>query len=284
MKSPDNDKWLDDALSDAIGSKRAQADFEQWKQAHPQAVEMLTSRAESRTSATGDPHTIRIKIMKSPITRIAAAAAIIVGLSVGMSQFDFDGSVAWADVARKIENCRGWTCRVVEKRTMRVRDRDVEIKTRALMQVSPEHGMRQQRYQNEQLVVTVYLNLQDNQMVSLLHPMKKYGREPLEKDIAGEFAQMSADNLVRALLSKEHTELGRRTINGVEVQGIEMDYGTTAARLWVSVETQWPILYEIRNAKNAEPHLVMDNYEWDVELETSIFEPNIPSDYTLLEK
>ena len=85
-------------------------------------------------------------------------------------------------------------------------------------------------------------------------------------------------------LSKKHTELGRKTIDGVEAQGIEMDYGTTTARLWVSMETQWPILYEIRNAGDPEPHLVMDSYEWDVELETSIFEPNIPSDYTLLEK
>lgn len=45
MNHPENDKWLDDALSEAIGSDKARTDFEAWKQKHPEAVEMLTSRA-----------------------------------------------------------------------------------------------------------------------------------------------------------------------------------------------------------------------------------------------
>ena len=50
MSSPENDKWLDDALSDAVGSKEKRKDFEQWKLQHPEAVEMLTSRVESSTT------------------------------------------------------------------------------------------------------------------------------------------------------------------------------------------------------------------------------------------
>jgi len=49
MKRPENDKWLDEALSEVIGSKKSRTDFEQWKQKHPEAVEMLTSRT-SRAS------------------------------------------------------------------------------------------------------------------------------------------------------------------------------------------------------------------------------------------
>ena len=45
MKRPENDKWLDDALAETIGSKKTEPNFEKWKQGHPQAVEMLTSRA-----------------------------------------------------------------------------------------------------------------------------------------------------------------------------------------------------------------------------------------------
>lgn len=77
MKPHENDKWLDDALSETIGSKKPRTDFEQWKQKHPQAVEMLTSRAKLKTSTIKSPHTIRIKIMKSPITKLAAAIALI---------------------------------------------------------------------------------------------------------------------------------------------------------------------------------------------------------------
>ena len=49
MKRPEKDKWLDDALAETIGSEKAGTDFEEWKQNHPEAVEMLTSRT-SRAS------------------------------------------------------------------------------------------------------------------------------------------------------------------------------------------------------------------------------------------
>jgi len=49
MKRPENDKLLDEALSETIGSKKSRTNFEQWKQKYPEAVEMLTSRT-SRTS------------------------------------------------------------------------------------------------------------------------------------------------------------------------------------------------------------------------------------------
>jgi len=38
MKRPENDQWLDKALSETIGSTETRTDFEQWKQDHPQAV------------------------------------------------------------------------------------------------------------------------------------------------------------------------------------------------------------------------------------------------------
>jgi len=85
MKSPENDKWLDEALSDVIGSKETRTDFEQWKLQHPQAVEMLTSRAKTNTPIIKRPHTIRIKIMKSPVTKLAAAAVIVIAIALSMN-------------------------------------------------------------------------------------------------------------------------------------------------------------------------------------------------------
>ena len=105
MKSPENDKWLDDALSETIGSKKAGADFEQWKQQHPEAIEMLTSRVNRQTSASKHPLSIRNKIMKSPITKLAAAAVIVIAVLIGIEQFDTNSSsVVWADVAERFES------------------------------------------------------------------------------------------------------------------------------------------------------------------------------------
>jgi len=105
MKRPENNEWLDEALTDIINSEETRTDFEQWKKLHPQAVEMLTSRAGSGPSATAGQLSIRRVIMKSKITRIAAAAAIIIVGLVVISQF-LGGTVTFAQVIEPILNAR----------------------------------------------------------------------------------------------------------------------------------------------------------------------------------
>lgn len=89
MKRPENNKWLDDVLAKAIGSEeKSEPNFEKWKQGHPEAVEMLTSRAGRQTSATVRPLSIGRQIMKSPIIKLAAAAAIIIITALSIIYLD----------------------------------------------------------------------------------------------------------------------------------------------------------------------------------------------------
>lgn len=105
MERPENNKWLDEALTETIGSKKPRTNFEEWKQKHPQAVEMLTSRAVREAPASPGPPMIRRIIMKSPITKLAAAAVIVIAVFIGINQFNTNGSsVAWADVAERFES------------------------------------------------------------------------------------------------------------------------------------------------------------------------------------
>jgi len=85
MKRPENNKWLDDELTKAIGSEKSEPDFEKWQQSHPEAVETLTSRASRQFSAPKRPLDIRKTIMRSKITKLAAAAAIIVVAVVSLT-------------------------------------------------------------------------------------------------------------------------------------------------------------------------------------------------------
>ncbi len=105
MKHPENGKWLDEALSGTIGSEKPGTDFKEWKQNHPEAVEMLTSRADKQASASPGPLTIRRKIMKKPVTKLAAAAVIIIAVFIGIDQLGTNSSsVVWADVAERFES------------------------------------------------------------------------------------------------------------------------------------------------------------------------------------
>ena len=103
MERLEDKNRLDEALTEAIGSEEKKPDFEKWKQEHPEAVEMLTSRAEGRPSAPTRPLNIGRTIMKNSITKLAAAAVIIIAVLFGLK---FTGgpdvaNVAWGDVIRQ---------------------------------------------------------------------------------------------------------------------------------------------------------------------------------------
>jgi len=86
MERPENNKWLDEALTETIGSEKPRTDFEQWKQQHPDAVKMLTSRAGKEASVSPPRFKTRKIIMTSTITKLAAAAVIAIAAIAGIYQ------------------------------------------------------------------------------------------------------------------------------------------------------------------------------------------------------
>ncbi len=87
MERLEDKNWLDKALTEAIGSEEKKPNFEKWKQEHPEAVEMLTSPTGREKGSTSLLKIRRI-IMKSPITKLAAAAVIIVAVVLAITVWD----------------------------------------------------------------------------------------------------------------------------------------------------------------------------------------------------
>ena len=79
MKEQRNEKWLDELISRSINTEKPQFDVEKWKQKYPQEFQMLASRA--RQASPRQPNIWRT-ILKSPITKLAAAAVIIVAIGL----------------------------------------------------------------------------------------------------------------------------------------------------------------------------------------------------------
>ena len=86
MERPENNKWLDEALTETIGSEKPRTDFEQWKNQHPDAVNMLTSRAGKEATVSPAPQKKRRIIMTSTIAKLAAAAVIAIAAIAGIYQ------------------------------------------------------------------------------------------------------------------------------------------------------------------------------------------------------
>ena len=96
MKRPDNNKWLDGLLGEAIDSEKSEPNFDKWQKDHPEAVEMLTLRACRQPSVSKRPFNTRSIIMKSPITKLAVAAMIIIAVMVSITVLDKSVAPAYA--------------------------------------------------------------------------------------------------------------------------------------------------------------------------------------------
>jgi len=293
MKRPENNKWLDDALSKVIDTEKSEPNFEKWKQEHPQAVEMLTSRAARGPSASKSPHSIRIMIMKSPITKLAAAAVIIIGLLIGI--YLFGGpidvtSVAWAVVTEKVYQIQTFTFRTSQKGAGIVGVYETQVYN------SSRYGKKIDVYQNGRIVMHTYVLPAEKATIAIMPAGKKCQRTLLtEEELQRELQEGDPREVVRQFMSMKYEKLGRNKIDGVEVEGIKVEnpeivadmFENAIGRLWVDVETELPVRIEIDGVSNRElgqMHMVVDKFQWNVELDASKFEPNIPADYTLLEE
>ncbi|HUS73385.1 MAG TPA: hypothetical protein VMY06_09995 [Sedimentisphaerales bacterium] len=80
MSRKKDEKRLDEVISRTINSGRPEFDAEKWKQKYPQEFQMLRSMSK-QASHTGQPSIWRV-VSQSPVTKLAAAAVIIVGIGL----------------------------------------------------------------------------------------------------------------------------------------------------------------------------------------------------------
>ena len=250
-----------------------------------------------QTKLAGTQPDIRRIIMKSSITKVAIAGVIIIAVTLGLFEFIDNGSssgVVWAEVIEQVQANSGFTCRsnVILTNTASGNSNQMDMR----MYGSPKYGIRVDQYENGNIVISNYGNRADNTIVSITHPTKTYTREPLlEKDIAN-LEQMSPSKLVQQYLSTDYKELESEIIDGLEVEGIEVNdpsvvsatfpIDSIVARLWVSKETRFPVRMEAKitgNNGGLKMEAVMTELRWNVEFSASDFTPDIPSDYTLIE-
>jgi hypothetical protein len=131
--------------------------------------------------------------------------------------------------------------------------------------------------------------------IDVMPTEKQYRRKPLtdediEKRGGGDMRQT-----LKKCTAYKYKKLGRDTMDGKDVEGIEVydpnlctasfTVDSLVAQLWVDVETSLPVLLkaEIRGVKGEKAILKAEQFQWNVELDPSIFEPNIPDDFTALE-
>lgn len=227
--------------------------------------------------------------MKIKITKIAAVAGIIIAVMVGINylggSLDIAG-VAWGEVARKVEEIQMFSYRI----KLRISGTPKEkIELEIVMYNSLEHGMRGDSYVNGKIISTSYMPLTGNGIISVFPHEKEYMRTLWsEEQIKRYMESNNPRKVVKKFLEFKYKEIGRDQINGIDVEGIEVNdpkfepgvYESLVACLWVDVETRLPVRIKLDGVAAMQVQTVIDEFQWDIELDAHDFEPNIPRDYT----
>jgi hypothetical protein len=259
-----------------------------------EAIFEKIQRAQDQSKTTA-PASYRLNlrriIMKSPITKLAAAAVIIVAALLGVTHFgDSATSVVWAEVARKVQASRGVIFRSTEEIVPDTYGRGVDFS----MNYYSSTQSRIDGYKGGQILKTIYSDCNTKTVILVDHlpSHKSYVKMTLEEMMPDDFRIADPNRMVQGFLSHEYRELGPKTIDGMLCEGFETTdpdfYGDgklpepLMARVWISVETGYPVQFEGEYVGgNDQTHysFIRDQFQWDVELDEVIFEPNFPVDY-----
>jgi len=240
----------------------------------------------------------RMSITRKRIIKLAAVAVVIVAALVGVHWFSVvsnGAGVAWAEVVENVERVQTFIYRLRQSETVVGEEEIRELET--VVYTSSEHGIRMDNYRNEQVVYSTFTLPRLRLMVGIIHTKKMYTHQPLSEKGFRAMIQMEPKEVIKRYILADYEELGREIIDGVKVEAIEVTdpnvvYGTThpvesfVGRLWVDVETDFPVLLEreVVFKDGATQNVVIDEFEWDAELDAGDFEPDIPADYTLMKE
>jgi hypothetical protein len=195
--------------------------------------------------------------------------------------------IAWAQVIQRVVEAQDYICRL-ERRSNVSPDLDI------VQYCSSEHGVRQDMYRGNDLVAAVYVVPEEMELITLIHRDKKYTiMEMTEEQMDEALGGSSAQDFVERFRELEFEELGMREIDGITVSGIETEarvlwggvFDEGRARLWVDIETQWPVRFEYEGKADGGKvwaEHVMKDFRWNATLSARDFDFEIPDGYANL--
>lgn len=222
-------------------------------------------------------------------TRIGLAAVFFICLLLGIDILDREktGGLVWADVLAQIVEAEDFICRRIEKRTGEPERVIVEYR-------SAEYGLRQEIYHGRRLQATQFVIPAQKILYALVHRDRTFMKMHLtDEQVAENRRQSNAKEIVKSFRKNEFRNLGRKRIDGRMAEGIEISdprewseiFESGTWRLWVDIETQWPVLIELDgSAAGGSVHktYTLKDFQWNAEFSSRDFEVIIPPDYEII--
>ena len=241
-------------------------------------------------------------IMNKKMTKLAAAAMIVIGVFVGFELFQGTSSVSWAQVRQQVAAVKAVLYKAKVDATENGQPSQLQIEAT----LADEHGTRMDAYMGDQLLGTSFTLADTKTHIYIMPAQKKYIEVALTEEIRIENGDPKL--IVEAFLGGDYKKLGRREINGVTVEGVQSnDVSPTegvpggaglmegleglstkvTASLWVDVASGWPveITFDITDENGGEQMtIVVSDFQWDAQIDPTTFASVIPEGYELMYK
>jgi len=240
-------------------------------------------------------------IMKSRFTKLAAAAAvIIIVLFVGLP---FVGKkhhgVALADVLAKVEQAKAFMYKMhINMSGSMMTGKPGEItEMDYTITISKDYGWKWETDTNvpntgKTITQTMYILPGQKSMIMIMPEMKKYMQMEFDDEFIARTKKQNNDprEMIKQIMGSQYTELGRSVIDGKEVEGFHTTDPAMLGgagenikyTLWVDTKSWLPVRAEMdfKMGEQMEANGVIYDYQWDIPVTASDFEPVIPEDFT----
>ena len=268
------------------------------QQLHRQAGADLDERvhraidaAPAISETTTTPKTGR-RIMIAPFAKLAAAAVIVLAVLLGLNVIEtpHTGGVAWAQVPERVASADAF----IFSLTIRVGDGEAtttaeQTTAQWVFYLSEAYGFRMDIHADD-TVVSWYVGPEADKLITVIPAEKTWFESPLPDDQADAMPEEYKDptDYIRRFMERPYKELGPSTIDGIEVEGIEVADPPTdgesmenaVGRMWVDVTTELPVRIEIEGTAEGRPVQWLMDFQWSEAVAPALFEPNIPAEYT----
>jgi len=256
------------------------------------------------------------QIMKSRITKLAAAAVIIITCVIGLSLWRTTGSgIALADVLARVEQVKSFRCKVnVTVNNPIAPDKPYKLEVRSIFLLSREYGLKVKAETTDpnggwMPYAETYISDEKKTCVGIVHLEKKYVREEPDPEWF-ETPENQADDwsdpgsLLKAIMACKYENLGRSIVDGIEVEGFRTtdpnchspvsdsrwSNPQVDVKLWIDVKTQLPVRFEEFTSsvdQKGSTHSLRQvgyDFEWNVPVTAAEFYPPlVPDGYTVVE-
>lgn len=213
--------------------------------------------------------------MKSRISKLAAAAAIVIAVLLGLQFFGgpFGSSVTWADVIEPIFNADTAVLEII----IGAEEDDTPVIHDMVM------GSRIRRTLSNVDGVVSVIDLETSRILSLTEEKRKAEYIDLEglPSIPNYMEQLR--NVITMLEESPDfnvEELGEQQIDGRTVIGFRATHPKVEITIWADPDTALPVRIE---QSGGQMQIICQNLEFDVPMDDSLFSMDVPEGYTVEE-